>query len=103
MNDDPNSIAAIAACIPYGTADRAEGFVVHLAEYGFEVVPASTADRLAALTDAIGDGTPVWLYLMATDCDNRGEVGWADALRRIAAAVQPPDPNQDNQQGECND
>jgi hypothetical protein len=111
VSDDPNSIAAIAACIPYGTADRAEGFVVHLAEYGFEVVPAGTADRLAvaeaahlatyetvsrradaaearlaALLDAIGD--PDELADLTTL-----HPAWAhvELLRRIAAAVQPPD------------
>lgn len=97
------------------------------------------ADRLAALTDAIGtdlDRVIADLTLAADPeshyCSERGNwaggydcacgmSGWYThlsvpphqgcghkyaldrAIAVLAAAVQPPDPNQDNQQGECND
>jgi hypothetical protein len=88
MNDDPNSIAdaPLTALIGMrgGSWLTASDSLDALTAAGYEVVPAGTADRLAALTDAIGDPERLtW-----------GNPG-SEYLRRIAdaaAAVQPPDP-----------
>jgi hypothetical protein len=96
VTDDPNSVAD--APTPEDVLHRnrrkiARNILNALTAAGYEVVPAGTADRLAALTDAIDD--PQWLRDGAS-----GDFyeGWSDYLRRIAdaaaAAVQPPEPRQ---------
>jgi hypothetical protein len=59
--------------------------------------PHNLAARLSALTDAIGDPDDLrgWAELV----DDYSMTG-GGYLRRIADAVQPPDPNQDNQHKE---
>ena len=110
MTDDPNSVAD---ALDEAEATEATGIIfAALTAAGYEVVPAGTADRLAvaeaahlatyetvsrradaaearlaALLDAIGD--PDELADLTTL-----HPAWAhvELLRRIAAAVQPPDP-----------
>ena len=122
MNDDPNSVADALDEVrnslmgewwfDEAEATEATGIIfAALTAAGYEVVPAGTADRrgsdwfsgyqdaieradaaearLAALLDAIGD--PDELADLTTL-----HPAWAhvELLRRIAAAVQPPDTNQ---------
>ena len=115
--DARNILNALTAAgyevVPAGTADRlAVAEAAHLATYETVSRRADAAEaRLSALTDAIdpkflhcwtpttydgaGDGTP-----FEGDC---GDCPGCTLIDALAAAVQPPDPNQDNQQGECND
>jgi hypothetical protein len=131
MTDDPNSIATTFTRVLFATTDAEvvdpASVLAALAAAGWEVNPAGTADRLAAdlahmtakaanarfdadalaarlaaLLDAIGD--PAQLRAIARfGLPRRSHTDSHAYLRRIAAAVQPPDPNQENQQGECND
>jgi hypothetical protein len=93
--DARNILNALTAAgyevVPAGTADRlAVAEAAHLATYETVSRRADAAEaRLAALLDAIGD--PDELADLTTL-----HPAWAhvELLRRIAAAVQPPDTNQ---------
>jgi hypothetical protein len=91
VTDDPNSVAD---ALNEAEATEATGIIfAALTAAGYEVVPAGTADRLAALTDAI----EAHRAANTSNCNNLScEKGCGHDLRLYAAldAVQSPDPKE---------
>jgi hypothetical protein len=110
VNDDPNSIATTFTRVLFATTDAEvvdpASVLAALAAAGWEVNPAGTADRLAALTDAIDDAVRSirgdhyedpsirTLCVLCGAADGSYPCTALMEADALAAAVQPPDPNE---------
>ena len=113
MTDDPNSVADRLALWQSNT----EGAIADAGDLPGDLTAWSAirrltaqrddlAARLSALTDAIGPiGNIRRVAAQLPDATSYSLASLANWMTAVAdaAAVQPPDPNQENQQGECND